>query len=155
MITNLKLSTALATAALALSAWAGLAGSASAAVTGCNNETPIFQGGDELSVDLGPGLLFAGIDIGGLQGTDSMNLACLHSDELGIDLLVTLDEDSPVSATFAGCLIHVGGCTVSGIKVFLGDGGAILAVTITGLTPDPLTVTVPPEPCIGIGATCP
>jgi hypothetical protein len=111
---------AIAATVLTLSASAGFAGPANAShdIT-CDEdmEGPIFQGGEEIGVDVGPGLLFVGADIGGLLGTDIENFACVHSEALGPNILVEFDEDSPLSLVAAGCLVDVGGCKLSGIQV--------------------------------------
>lgn len=105
-------------------------------------EPPLLSGGDDLSIDFGPGILFVGVDKGdqsfGVPTTTADAFVCVASDTLGLDILVGVDRGDVVPRVEfgSGCVLDVagGGCELPSFQVVLGDADAhTVAVVRSGL----------------------
>ena len=119
----------------------------------CENE-PLLSGQDDFGVDVGPGLLFVGVDKGdmeaGVSTPTSSATVCIASDALGLDLAVEVDRGDVVPQIEFGsnCALDVAGgaCELRSFQVVIGDGDVrTVDVYQSGLPAgdDVTTVTLP------------
>lgn len=117
----------------------------------CDNE-PLLAGGDDVNLDIGPGILFVGLDKGdhsfGVPTTTGGAFVCVASDILGLDIAVEVDRGDVVPRVEfgSGCALDLpgGGCELGSFQVVLGDADAYtVAVFRDGLPAGDGTTFVP------------
>jgi hypothetical protein len=130
--------------------------------TFCRNETPITTG-DDFFIDIGPGVLFVGIDkgdqAGGTPVENQSAWVCLASSIAGFDVIAGVDRgDLPRVVPGAGCFVNVDGtCRLSSFSVYFDDGdfAQVVRVEASGLPAgNGVTQAGLPVHCVGFGEVC-
>jgi hypothetical protein len=151
---------AVAVAMSAAGGWLIGAGPAHASFENCANEGNILTGGDDFSVNVGPGVLFLGIDKGdqgnGLPDPTAQIIVCAESDTLGFDVAARIDRgDVPRLVPGTSCLLSVDGtCRANGFKIVFDDGDTSGLVIVENHDVRLVDQGVPIH-CVGVGEPCP
>lgn len=139
--------------AAAFVAFVAVSATAGASHDTCRNE-PVPE---DTSADLGPGVLFVGVDLG---TNDQQTKACVASDILGPDVIVRLHRgDLPQMQPGTGCAVDLlgGTCEVTSFQVVVGESAFdTIEVARSGLPAGngttPVNVT---RTClVGVGQPC-
>lgn len=156
----LKLLLSMGVAALVGTGWLVGAPPATAFHQVCSNEGSILTGGDDFSINVGPGVLFLGLDKGDLgSGTPDPTaeiIVCAQSDTLGFDLVARIDRgDIPRLVPGTACAVSLDGtCQATGFKIVFDDGDTAGLVRVQS---DDATLVNQGLPirCVGIAEPCP